>query len=316
MNIKLNKKITPQKALKETDELISWWEEIYFLEEWKNNDSQMIKWQKKLCEFINMLFKNRDEVARKLLIYDIETIDLKKITTPDKFNSEFNRRKSKNKKLLKFQGNKVKEIKKTIKNNYELKKEITDDKLFTGQNKSIKGNHDLPQNINWEKLIFKIKEGLSEVEICYNNNHKGAFHYTNLGFFSGRKQQNPDNQWGLLVTLSIYTQNNEEKATVCNVGNMIPSTLSSISPTFNNANIPSNNSVHQIKKNLAKQLKKIFTTQESPFYDYRDRGYYKPKFTLIPPPKLRYEEPWKQGGKLNENASQDDLEKFIDPPLD
>ncbi|OGF60525.1 hypothetical protein A3C05_03440 [Candidatus Giovannonibacteria bacterium RIFCSPHIGHO2_02_FULL_45_40] len=154
-----------------------------------------------------------------------------------------------------------------------------------------------PELVKWERVMLKMKDGMREIEIFYNKKHIKTADYIELGFFIGKKQQKQDRQWGFLSALSVLAGTNHiEEATPEKMRTMITS-------TSDQKNITAG-SVHQIKSNLAKQLQMVFETNDAPFHDRRD--YYEPKFTILPEPDLRREEPYPQGGRLNENRGYED----------
>ena len=147
-----------------------------------------------------------------------------------------------------------------------------------------------PEMVKFEKVMFRIKKGMHEIEIFYNNNHLQTADYIQLGFFTGKKQQKQDRQWGFLRALSTFATTDIQEATAYNMCRMVATNTNSTLSIGN---------VHQIKRTLVKRLRAIFKTDDNPFHDRRD--YYEPKFTILPEPVLRHEEVWPQGGKLNEN---------------
>jgi len=151
-----------------------------------------------------------------------------------------------------------------------------------------------PEMVQFEKVILKVKEGMQEIEIFYNNNHLQTADYIQLGFFTGKKQQKQDRQWGFLCALSVLSATDIQQATAENMRRMVAA----------NTNITLNiGNVYQIKRTLVKRLRAIFKTDDDPFHDRRD--YYHPKFTILTAPELRREEIWAQGGRLNENRADE-----------
>ena len=170
--------------------------------------------------------------------------------------------------------------------------------IFGTSRKSLLKNSvelSFPEIVKWEKVTIKIKEGMREVEIFYNNNHIETADYTELGFFSGKKQQKQDRQWGFLCALSVLSATDINRATPEEMRRMV---AVSSETTLSTAN------VHQIKRSLVKKLRTLFKTDDDPFYDKRD--YYHPKFTILPEPTLRQDKIWRQGGMLNENINFED----------
>ncbi len=155
-----------------------------------------------------------------------------------------------------------------------------------------------PEMVQWEKVMLKMKEGMQEIEIFYNGNHLQTADYTQLGFFTGKKQQKKDRQWGFLCALSVLSATDISSATADKMRDMVAA----------NSNLTlSTGNVYQIKRTLVKRLRAIFKTDDDPFHDRRD--YYYPKFTILPEPSLRREEIWPQGGRLNENRTHEDNEE-------
>lgn len=150
----------------------------------------------------------------------------------------------------------------------------------------------LPKPVQWEKAELKIKDGRQDLEIFYDKSLIMTVDYVRLGLFSGRKQQKSDRRWGFLCALATLAATDIKQATAENMRGMITK----------GKNISTNN-VQQAKKSLVKWLQDTFETREDPFRD--NRVYYEPKFALSPEPALRREEPWPQGGRLNENRGDE-----------
>ncbi len=155
----------------------------------------------------------------------------------------------------------------------------------------------LPEIARWEKIELKVKEGLQEIEIFYNGRFIQKADYIQLGFFSGKKHQKPDRQWGFLCALSVLSATDIKQATADKMRNMV---------AVNSGVSLSTGNVHQIKRTLVKRLRAIFKTDVDPFHNRRD--YYLPKFTVLPEPDLRRAEIWTQGGRLNENRRYDETD--------
>ena len=152
-----------------------------------------------------------------------------------------------------------------------------------------------PEAVRWEKVKLKMKEGLHDMEIFYDSKHIQTADYAELGFFSGKKQQKPDRQWGFLCALSVLSATDIRQATADKMRDMV-AVNSNVTLTTGN--------VHQIKRTLVKRLRGMFKTDDNPFHDRRD--YYQPKFAILPETALRREKNWEQGGRLNENRSSED----------
>jgi hypothetical protein len=152
--------------------------------------------------------------------------------------------------------------------------------------------------VQWEKVLLKIKEGMHEMEIFYDGKHLRTTDYTQLGFFTGKKQQKKDRQWGFLCALSVLSATDITLATADKMRDMVAA----------NSNLTlSTGNVHQIKRTLVKRLRALFKTDDDPFHDRRD--YYEPRFAILPEPALRHEKVWPQGGRLNENLAYEDSEE-------
>jgi hypothetical protein len=155
-----------------------------------------------------------------------------------------------------------------------------------------------PEAVQWGKVTLKMKEGMHEMEIFYNGKYIETTDYIQLGFFTGKKQQKKDRQWGFLCALSVLSATDITLATADKMRAMV---------AVNSKLTTSTNNVHQIKSTLVKRLRALFKTDDNPFND--GMGYYDPKFKILPEPNLRREELWKTGGRLNENRSSDDTDK-------
>jgi hypothetical protein len=149
-----------------------------------------------------------------------------------------------------------------------------------------------PEPVQWEKVTLKIKDGRQELEIFYDNSHIITADYIRLQFFTGKKQQKTDRQWGFLCALATLVATDIKQATAENMRSMITK-----------GKTVSANNVQQAKKSFAERLKVIFQTRDDPFHDTRD--YYEPKFAILPEPSLRREKLWPQGGPLNENRGDE-----------
>jgi len=156
----------------------------------------------------------------------------------------------------------------------------------------------LPEMAQFEKVMLKMKEGMQEIEIFYNGNHLQTADYIQLGFFTGKKQQKQDRQWGFLCALSVLSATGIQQATADKMCRMVAANTNTTLSIGN---------VHQIKRTLVKRLRALFKTDDDPFHDRRD--YYHPKFKILPEPALRREEVWAQGGKLNENLTSENNEE-------
>jgi hypothetical protein len=268
MNIKLNKKITPQKALENIDNLISLYNRMLFLKAWED-DRHMSQWQQALLKSINKLFKNSSEIVAELEVYKIETLDLKKMVTPDNFNEEFKKRKQDNKEYLKLQKEKILEIKKEIQEKSKDSMEQNKEKI------------NLPEKTSWEDITIKLLN-IYDIEIYVKDKYFGKYSYKDIGLLrKNTKDKSPNRQWEFLKELS----STEGEA------------------QFNTrTNIKETDKYKQCKKKLSEKLKDFFDLEEDPFYEYKEKQTYKTKFTLLPPPDLRdyNEELWGTEDKKRE----------------
>lgn len=155
-----------------------------------------------------------------------------------------------------------------------------------------------PEPVVWEKVMLKMKTGLREMEIYYNNRFIETADYVQLGFFTGKKAEKQDRQWNFLCALSVLSATDITQATASNMRRMVAKDSQTTVSTGN---------VHQIKRTLVKRLRALFKTEDDPFYERR--GYYAPRFKVLPETELRRDTLRKQGGRLNENLlSADDNE--------
>jgi hypothetical protein len=282
MNIKLNKKITPQKALENIDNLISLYNKMIFLKAWEN-DRHMSQWQQALLKSINKLFKNSSEIVAKLEVYNIETFDLKKMVTPDNFNEGFKKRKQDNKKYLKLQKEKILEIKKEI-------QEKSKDSMEQNKKKI-----NLPEKTSWEDITIKFLD-LYEIEIHVKNKYINKYTYKYLGFAKqNTKNKEPNSQWRFLIQISTTK------------GKLDFDKHIKIEGRDKNTE-KEKDKYKQYKKKLSDSLKNIFDLQEDPFHEYREKESYETRFVLLPPPDLRdyNEEPWGTKDKKREYLSPRD----------
>ena len=130
-------------------------------------------------------------------------------------------------------------------------------------------------------MVLKIKEGLEDLEILYKDKYIGKVSYVDLGFSATKTNHKPNRAWKLLIILSVLQRENITLAT--------PEKLMSMFKGYAGNGITKEN-VYQIKKLLSDALKIIFRIEEDPFTDRKE--YYEPKFTILPEPTLRNEEPW------------------------
>ena len=91
-----------------------------------------------------------------------------------------------------------------------------------------------------------MKAGLQEIEIFYNGKFIQKADYTQLGFFSGNKQQKPDRQWSFLRALSVLAGIDITKATALTMMGMVAKDYGrSITRP----------ALHKVKETLAKRLR-------------------------------------------------------------
>jgi len=163
-------------------------------------------------------------------------------------------------------------------------------------------NIDFPEEVKWENVKIKIKDNLKYIQIYYKKKFIKEISYEEIGFNANKKESKEDRQWALLLILSKL--NNTE------VNNKItPDELSRMLTNYTKKQINKEN-IHQIKKKLSEKLKQIFKTEEDPFFDYKEKGFYKTKFELIPETELRGDgEIWRRSTGYNDNIGGE----FDDP---
>lgn len=155
-----------------------------------------------------------------------------------------------------------------------------------------------PEPVQWEKVTLKFMVGNRDIEIFYDNKLIKTADHVELGFYSGEKQQKPNRMWQFLIALSTLFMKNIVQATPDNLRIM-----------FAPPKVSSEN-VQQIKRQLVKKLCDLFDTDADPFREYR--GYYFPKFKILPEPELRTERPWSQGGRFNDQILYEDADNDHD----
>lgn len=152
----------------------------------------------------------------------------------------------------------------------------------------------IPEATQWEKVELKIKDGLRDIEIWYDNQHLITADYVELGFSANKKDHKPDRKWNFLCILSVLQNEDITQATPNNLMTMLAKYSGKATKIAN---------VHQTKRLLSKELRRLFKTSDDPFYE--NRVHYQPKFKILPEAVLRTKEVWKQGGRLNENVDYD-----------
>jgi len=193
----------------------------------------------------------------------------------------------------------------TLIENVKSKNPIVDKKLFEqtsfGINRQKKNKCEVelnfPETVEWKKVLLKIKDGLQDIEIWYDNTHIKTATYIELCFSSNKKNHKADRKWNFLCILSILQNNDITQAT--------PDKLIPMLEKYSNRKIKKDN-IYQTKKLLSKKLKEIFKTNDNPFTD--NKKYYEPKFKILPEGAMRTKKLWKQGSKLNENIDYSDIE--------
>lgn len=156
-----------------------------------------------------------------------------------------------------------------------------------------------PEPVQWDKVTLKIKDGERDMDISYDKKHIKTVDYIDLGFYSGAKQKKTDRTWQFLIALSTLSATDSRRATPTNLKEMFV-----VPPKVSSEN------VQQIKRQLVKRLCGLFVTDEDPFHEYR--GYYFPKFQILPEPGLRTKELWPQGGKFNDEILYGDEDRDHD----
>ncbi len=175
---------------------------------------------------------------------------------------------------------------------------ITSPSTILGVNRPRKNKSsveiNIPEATQWEKVKLKIKDGLQDIEVWYDNQHIINTNYVELGFSANKKEHKPDRKWNFLCILSVLQNEDITKATT---DNLMPMLASSSKEVTSRAN------VHTTKRLLSKELRRLFKTSDDPFYE--NRVHYHPKFKILPESILRTKEVWKQGGRLNDNVDYD-----------
>lgn len=144
--------------------------------------------------------------------------------------------------------------------------------------------------VKWEKVKIKIKDGLQDAEIWYDDKHIKTVSYVDLGFSANKKDHKPDRKWNFLCILAVLQNEDITQATPNNLMPMLAKHSGRVTKVSN---------VHQTKKSLTKSLREIFRTSVDPFI--KNRIYYEPKFKILPETMMRRKDLWTQGGRLNEN---------------
>lgn len=134
----------------------------------------------------------------------------------------------------------------------------------------------LPEGARWENIKIAFVDG-HKVEIYYNNKLIDKFDCEKLGFsMNNTKDKRPNQQWELLHKLSFF-QIKEDLTRGATMETLMQDMKMIKKQNF-----------HIVKSQLSKHLRKVLVDLE-PFEDYKDYGYYKPKFTLLPEPEFRGE---------------------------
>ncbi|NVN96574.1 MAG: hypothetical protein HXX18_14990 [Bacteroidetes bacterium] len=157
-----------------------------------------------------------------------------------------------------------------------------------------------PEIVKWDKVLLKLKDGLQDVEIWYDNKHIRTVDYVELGFSATKKEHKPDMKWHFLCILSILQNEDIRQAT--------PNNLMSMLAKYSNRSTKIG-TVHQTKKILSNKLRELFGTSNNPFT--ANKKYYEPIFKILPESLMRQKELWKQGGKLNENIDYGNSEEYL-----
>ncbi len=145
---------------------------------------------------------------------------------------------------------------------------------FSPEEKNTENNLALsiPCGTMWEDIKIEFQNKF-EVKIYIKENFHKTINNIDLDFYRKKtKDKNPTTGWKFLETLSVTQSSQENTATVENISY-------SLGVSMENC--------HKIKSNLSKTLKKIFGIEEDPFLSYKDIGYYKTKFELLPISTLR-----------------------------
>lgn len=152
---------------------------------------------------------------------------------------------------------------------------------------------EFPEKIEWSKVTIKIKDGLKDIEISYDGKFVKLVSFNEIGFSSSKKELKENRQWELLKILSVLLIEDEKLATPLSLAEMLTRQTGKKITTDN---------VYKMKKSLAESLKYVFKTEEDPFIEYKNIGYYKVKFKLLPQPELRNKgEIWSNPSGYNDN---------------
>ncbi len=175
----------------------------------------------------------------------------------------------------------------------------TPEKKMGLERKRMKGgllDFETPSDFEWSKVELKIKEGLMDVEVFYDKKRIEQKDFIELKFSKNSKDPIPKNNWHLLCLFAFLQKEDISQATPVNLLRMMKDYMKEGAKTSN---------IHQTKKGLTKDLKKMFDTDKNPFTD--NRVYYEPIFTIKPPTSMNTNL-WEQGGKLNTNKQQDEFD--------
>jgi len=171
-----------------------------------------------------------------------------------------------------------KELQKLVKNfnkEYKFFIEKANEKLYPSakipssitmqKNKKIKMIK-LPSGTKWEDITIRFLNPY-DIKIFVKNKIHSEINNEDMGcFLLNKKDKEADLQWKFLKELSV---------------------------SEGECDLQSKGSVHekdkykQYKRKLSLRLKKLFDTNEDPFYRYKDKNIYKTKFKIEPEPNLR-----------------------------
>ncbi len=131
----------------------------------------------------------------------------------------------------------------------------------------------LPASTQWDQVTIRIDEP-TVVTLLLDEKEVGHFTDEDLGFHRyGKEQQTLE--WRFLLALSV-----------CNLeigGKGVP-TVSEMQRTLK---VATSQACQRLKFNLSKKLKTALGLQGDPFYNYREKGFYLPRFSLQSLPELR-----------------------------
>lgn len=131
----------------------------------------------------------------------------------------------------------------------------------------------LPATTQWNQVTIRLDEP-TLVTFLLNEKEVGQLTDEDLGFHRhAGKQQTLE--WRFLLGLSVYFIESNKKGvpTIAEMQHMLK--------------VSTPQACQRLKFNLSRKLKVALGIQDDPFYSYREKGFYLPKFTLQSLPELR-----------------------------